>query len=186
MISTATMCRSKRAGIQSISRVFREYRDDLEWLANFLTGDEKIAAVCVIDACALAESRNLGLEDWSLERARLATMRSAVEIQRSRIAQLSQVYLRRSCIHGGHTALSQDSLELVMEESSVLVTRLDLLCRFALAICGIEKYSVEKAATFLGIDRTGLEGAYCAALQFLEVMGCEQFRQQNYFAAVCN
>lgn len=59
MISTATMCRSERTGIQSIARVFREYRDDLEWLANLLTSDEKVAAACVIDACALAESQDL-------------------------------------------------------------------------------------------------------------------------------
>jgi hypothetical protein len=31
-----------------------------------------------------------------------------------------------------------------------------------------------------------VEGAYCAALQFLEVIGYEQFREQNYFAAICN
>ena len=126
------------------------------------------------------------MDDWLLEWARLATMHSAMEIQGSRIKQLSHVYLQRPCIHGGHTALSQDSLELVIEQSSVLVTKLDVLCRCALVICGIEKYSVESAAALLAIDPASVEGAYCAALQFLEVIGCEQFRGQNSFAAICN
>jgi hypothetical protein len=41
---------------QQIGNVFTQYCDELEWLANFLTGDKNVAAACVIDACALAES----------------------------------------------------------------------------------------------------------------------------------
>jgi len=184
VISTATMYRSEWAGTQGIGRVFSEYRKELEWLANFLTGDEEIAAACIIDACALAESENPYFEEWKW--ARLATMCSAAQIQKSRITQLSQVYTRRPCIHAGHTALSQDSLEIVIEESSLLISRLDVLCRFALVICGIEKQSVGEAALFLGVDRTSVDGAYCAALNFLEVVSCEKFQEQNDFAAICN
>jgi DNA-directed RNA polymerase specialized sigma24 family protein len=61
-----------------------------------------------------------------------------------------------------------------------------VLCRCALVLCGIEKYSTREAALLLGIDYTSVESAYCAALQFLDVIGCEQFRQENEFAAVCN
>ena len=184
MISTATMSRSERAGDQGVGRVFSEYRKELEWLANFLTGDEKIAAACIVDACALAESENPYFEEWKW--ARLATMCSAVQIQKSRITQLSQVYMRRPCIHAGHTVLSKDSLEIVIQESSILISRLDVLCRFALVICGIEKQSAREAALFLGIDHTSVEGAYCAALDSLEVISCERFQEQNDFAAICS
>jgi hypothetical protein len=80
---------------EQVGRVFRQHREELEWLANFLTGDETIAAACLVDACALAESENPRLNKWLLEWARLATIRSAVQVQQKRIAQLSSAYLQR-------------------------------------------------------------------------------------------
>jgi len=186
MSSAATPFVSEHAGTQGIGKVFCQYREELEWLANLLTGDESVAVACVVDARALAESQTLGLEDWLLKWARLATIRSVVQVQRSRIAQLSLAYMRRPCTHGGHTALSQDSLELVIEESGFLISQLDLLCRCAIVICGMERRTTQEAALLLGIDAASVEGAYCAALQFLEVIGCEQFRQRDDFPAVCN
>ena len=79
-----------------------------------------------------------------------------------------------------------ESLELAIEKSSLLIRKLDVLCRCALVLCGIEKYSVEEAAHLLGIDYTSVQGAYCAVLEVLDVIGCEQFREENHFAAVCN
>jgi hypothetical protein len=61
-----------------IGRVFSQHREQLEWLANFLTGDETIAAACLVDACTLAESENSGCQEWLLNGACLATIRSAV------------------------------------------------------------------------------------------------------------
>jgi hypothetical protein len=113
-------------------------------------------------------------------------MRSAVEIQHSRIAQLSAVYKRRPCIHAGHEALSQDSLELVIEESNFLTSKLDVLCRYALVICGMEKKPASEAAVFLGVEPAVVESAYCNALDFLEVIGCEQLQRQDDLAAICN
>ena len=75
-----------------IGRVFSQHREELEWLANFLTGDETIAAACLVDACALAESENLGFDEWLPKCACLATIRSAVQIQQRRIVQLSFAY----------------------------------------------------------------------------------------------
>src|SRR5208283_1366149 len=49
-----------------VGRVFSQHREELEWLANFLTGDETIAAACLVDACALAESENPGFQEWIL------------------------------------------------------------------------------------------------------------------------
>jgi hypothetical protein len=169
-----------------VVRVFSQHREELEWLANFLTSDETIAAACLVDACALAESENPHLSEWLLEWARLATIRSAVQVQQKRIAQLSSAYLQRRCIHDGHPALSSDFVELLVEESCVLIPRLDVLCRCALVICGLEKRSTHEAALLLGVDQTSVEGAYCAGIKFLEVIGCEQVQRQNDSAAVYN
>jgi hypothetical protein len=169
-----------------VGRVFSQHREELEWLANFLTGDETIAAACLVDACALAESENPGFQEWLLNCACLATIRSAVQIQQRRIVQLSFAYKQRPCIHGGHTALSSDWREILVEESSVVIAKLDVLCRAALVICGLEKRSACEAAALLGIEPAGVEGAYCAAIKSLEVISCEQFRRRHDFAAVCN
>ena len=82
--------------------------------------------------------------------------------------------------------LSSDWCDVLLEESSVVCARLDILCRFALVICGLEKRSANEAALLLGVDPASVEGAYCAAIKSLEVIGCEQFQQQNEFAAVWN
>ena len=186
MMSAANDSVREPVAIENIGEIFSRHREELQWLADFLTGDEMVAEACVVDARALAESENPGFQEWMLEWARLATIRSAVQVQQKRIAQLSSAYLRRRCIHGGHAALSSDSVELLVEESCVLMARMDVLCRCALVICGLEKRSAHEAALLLGADRTSVEGAYCAAVKFLEVIGCEQFQRQNDFAAVCN
>jgi hypothetical protein len=185
-MSTASTRFPERLDSETVGGVFSQYREELEWLAGFLTGDEHIGAACVIDACALAESENPGFQGWLLEWARLATIRSTVQIQQRRIAQLSVPYVQHRCIHGGHPALSAESVQSLVEESRWIMRRLDVLCRFALVICGLEKRSAHEAAILLGVDRTSVEGAYCTAIELLEVIGCGQFRGQNEFAAVCN
>jgi hypothetical protein len=185
-MSTASKSYPERVDIETVSGVFSKYREELEWLATFLTRDEQIGAACVIDACALAESENPGFQEWLLEWARLATIRSTVQIQQRRITQLSSAYMQHRCIHGGHPALSADSVERLVEESSWIRRRLDVLCRFALVICGLEKRSAQQAASLLGVDRTSVEGAYCTAIKSLEVIGCGQFDRQNESAAMCN
>ena len=186
MISAANKIFPEPAASENVGNVFSQHREELEWLANFLTGDEMIAAACVVDAGALAESENPGFQEWLSEWACVATIRSAAQIQQRRIAQLASTYKQRPCIHGGHTALSSDWREILLEESNVLAARLDVLCRFALVICGLGKRSAHEAALLLGVDATSVEGAYCAAIKFLEVIGCEQFQRQNDFAAVRN
>jgi len=186
MMSTANDSFREPVITENMGRMFSQYREELQWLANFLTGDERVAAACVVDACALAESENPGFQEWLLEWGRLATIRSAEQVQQKRIAHLSSTYALRPCIHGGHAALASDSVELLVEESCVLMARMDVLCRFALVICGLEKRSAQDAALLLGVDQNSVEAAYCAAIKALEVIGCEQLQRQNDFAAVCN
>ena len=45
------------AGAEEIRTAFIENNQALTWLAEFLTGDEMIAAACVIDACNLSTRR---------------------------------------------------------------------------------------------------------------------------------
>ncbi len=184
MISAASICHS--TSIQIHGKVFSDYREELEWLANFLTGDEKLAAACVVDACTLAKSQNQDFQDWLLQWAHLGTIRSVVEIQHVRIAQLSVVYNQRPCNHGGHKALSQNSLDLLIGESDVLLSKLDVLCRCALVICGIGKKPAREAAELLGVDPGVVESAYCTALHVLEVLGCEELQREDNLAAICN
>ena len=68
----------------------------------------------------------------------------------------------------------------------MVFARLDVFCRFALVICGLEKRSAKEAALLLGVDPASVEGAYCTATKSLEVISCEQFQRQNDFAAVWN
>jgi hypothetical protein len=58
MMSAASRNLPEPPAREYIGRVFSQHREELEWLANFLTGDETIAAACLVDACALAESEN--------------------------------------------------------------------------------------------------------------------------------
>jgi len=186
MMSAASTNLQEAPAREYIGRVFSQHREELEWLANFLTGDETIAAACLVDACALAESENPCFQEWLLNCACMATIRSAVQIQQRRIVQLSFAYKQCPCIHGGHRALSSDWREILVEESSVVIARFDVLCRFALVICGLEKRSANEAAALLGIDPAAVEGAYCAAIKYLEVISCQQFQRQNDSAAVYN
>jgi hypothetical protein len=186
MISAASKSFTEPAVSEYVGTVFSQNREELEWLANFLTGDEKIAEACVVDACAPAELENPGLQEWPSKWASMSTIRSAAQIQQQRIAQLSSAYLQSGCIHGVHTVLFSDWCDVLLEESSIVCARLDIFCRFALVICGLEKRSANEAALLLGVYPASVEGAYCAAIKSLEVISCEQFQRQNEFAAVWN
>jgi hypothetical protein len=186
MIDAAITSLTESAISENVGGVLNQHREELEWLANFLHGDEKIAEACVVDACALAESVSPRAHDCLLKWACLAMIQSAVQMQQQRITQLAAAYKQRGCIHGGHTALSPDCRDVLVEESSVLIARLDVLSRFVLVICGLEKRSAYEAAVLLGIDRISVEGAYCAASKCLEIISCQRFQRQNDSAAVYN
>ena len=183
MIATNTQSCSGIAGFDGLGGILNQWNTELEWLASFMTGSATMAQVCVIDACRLAEMQSHGPDDLLLERARHGTIRTAIEIQRVRIAELASIYERRICPHFDHTALAPELLELVVAEDDLLVSKLDVLCRCALVICGIDKRPLQEAALLLGVSKSSVRAAYCAALQHLDVISCERFRE---CAAVCN
>ncbi len=156
------------ATTEDVCTTFTKHREELTWLAGFLTGDEQLAAACVVDACALAAASNNVFVDWLGCWARRATIRSAIEMQRLRIAQLAPAYKQRPCTHGWHPALPDEDLKFVVACSDGLCRQLDVLCRFALVMRGIEKYSALDAALMLGVTKSSLEAAYCEALHSLE------------------
>ena len=170
------------ASADEIRTAFTQHKQELIWLAEFLTGDEIMASACVIDARTRSENRNAITEEWFWTWPRETTIRSALDLQRVRIDQLASVYERRDRIHCQHASLSADAAELLTLEFDGVRLRLDVLCRFALILCGVEQRSVTEAAQLLGISKHAVEGAYCAALESLEVI-YSQFMLEAYGCA---
>ncbi len=186
MLRTTFQNRSRFASQEHIQEIFSEFCLEFEWLAYFITGDHSTAAACVVDACSLSRSHNHLFAEWLLQWARYATIRSALHTQSARIWQLSVNYPQPTCVHDKHGLLSADLVELLVPESDRLLNQLDVISRAALLICGIEKHSVTEAAVMIGVSSVCIRAAYCAGLQALEVLECEQFSQDHEFAAVYN
>ncbi len=174
------------ASAEEIRMAFIENKQALTWLAEFLTDDETIASACVIDALSLTERAFEIGKEWLWTWPRYATIHSALDIQRIRIAQLSPVYNRGDCIPAHHGALSQDMVGFVASESSTVRRQLDVLCRFVLILCGVEQRSSGEAALLLGISEQAVAVAYCAALESLEVIRCQSMLESGYCAALLN
>jgi hypothetical protein len=173
-ITTGIVTTSSRiASAEEIRTAFIENNQALTWLAEFLTGDEMIASACLIDACTLAECEYEIGQEWFWISVRDATIHSALDIQRSRIAQLSRVYDYGSCTHQHHAPLSQYMIGFVASESDAIRHKLDGLCRFVLILCGVEQRPPEEAALLLGISKHAVDVAYCAALESLEIIRCQ-------------
>lgn len=158
---------------EAIRGSFAEHQEELRWLAAFLTGNEEVAEACVVDACEFSQKLFELMPDRLPVSPAFAAIDSALEIQRARIAELSRTYERRLCPHSSHEQLPRESLEFVVMMSDVLGSRLDTLCRFVLIICGVEKFTWDETARWLGISALAVEGAYCAAVDALEVIDCE-------------
>jgi hypothetical protein len=187
IITSGTITTSSAvARAEEIRTAFIENKQALTWLAEFLTGDEMIASACVIDACNLTEREYAIEQEWFWTWPRSATIHSALDIQRSRIAQLSPGYDRRDCIHEYHAPLFQDMIEFVASESGAIRNRLDVLSRFVLILCGVEQRPSCEAARLLGISKHAVDVAYCAALDSLEVIWCEAILESGGCVAPFN
>jgi DNA-directed RNA polymerase specialized sigma24 family protein len=75
-------------------------------------------------------------------------------------------------------------LDLLYEKPEELALCLDVLCRAALVLIGLEHYSPSKSAQVLNISRIAVESAYCAALEFLEVT-CKMLMDSEVGARPC-
>jgi DNA-directed RNA polymerase specialized sigma24 family protein len=170
--------RESKANVQhattdAVREAFTEYREWLEWLALFLTGDEDQVAPCMADACALAATQTQVFLDWLEHWARRATILSALKMQQSRIAQLGAAYQGHPCAHREHASLAPGEIELLKARPLDLARRLDVLCRFSLVMRGIEEYSTKQSALMLGVSGASFDAAYCAALESLRMVKSE-------------
>lgn len=170
---------SRIASADEIRTAFTQHKQELTWLAEFLTGNEIMASACVIDARTQTENRNAVSEEWFWTWPRETTIRSALDLERGRIDQLASVYERRDRIHCQYASLPAGTAELLVIEFDAVQLRLDVLCRFVLMLCGVEDRSVTETAQLLRISRRAVEGAYCAALDALEVI-YSQFILESY------
>ena len=186
MIATPIESRNGIAYCEGIQQVLSRYCTELEWLAYFLTHDLMVARACVADACRLSLAKNHIFEESLLQWTRRATIRTAIELLGSRMSPSCSAHEANFCAHRKHLPLREDEVEVVVLEQNVLVRRLDVLCRCALVLCGIERHTANEAAALLGVSVSAVHGAYCAALQHLEVARFEGWRSMSPAAAVCN
>lgn len=170
---------------EEVGTAFCEHKEELAWLAVFLTQSAELAKVCLVDAFAIATAPSdvvaESLECWT----RSCTIRSAVEMQQSRISLLACIYERTPCRECNHDPLAPVPLDLLCDQPEELGLCLDVLCRAALVLIGIEHYSPSESAQILKISRTAVESAYCAALEFLEVLSCKMLMDSDIGAQPC-
>ena len=170
---------------EDVRQVFREQREELAWLAVFLTADAELAKACLVDAFALATAPKdvfaQSLERWT----RRCTVRSAIEMQQSRIALLASVYECVPYAHVDRAPLAPVALDLLYDKPEEVALRVDVLCRAALVLCGIERYSMTDSALLLGVSRAAVKAAYGAALDFLDILNCEMLMDSGVDGHAC-
>jgi len=157
------------ATVEDVRKIFADYHDALHWLAVFLIGDN-LAPACVIDACNIAERQGPVFHEWLAHWAARATLRCALQMQRTDVAELAPSYERFERVHAKRSPLSPKDLQLLVAESDVLPSRLDVLCRFVLFMHGIAKESCEEVAAQLRVSQSAVERAYCVASDTLHLM----------------
>lgn len=156
-----------------VRKAFREHSEELAWLAVFLTANTELAKVCLVDACAVAATPSDVCPEWLESWTRCCTIRSAVEMQQWCISLLASAYESTPCPHRDHAPLDPLVLDVLYGNPERFGRCLDVLCRAAVVLIGIEHYSPTESAHILKISRTAIEAAYCAALEFFEILHCE-------------
>lgn len=157
---------------EGIRAAFTKYQRELEWLAYFLSGREDLATKCVTRALALAVTKTVFV--YECEHCfRHAIILSALREQESRLIQLASIYQRHPCPHQDHGMLSAEEIVLLKTHPEDVVNRLDGLCRFALAMRGIDAYSPSQCGVILKVGRVAFDAAYCAAVESLKLIKYE-------------
>jgi len=157
------------ATVDDIRNVFGDYHNALHWLADFLTGDKKLADACVIDACAIALTQGPTFHEWLVQWAARATARCALQRQHAGIVELATTYETNEPIVEKLPPLSAEHFQMLVAHSAVIRPHLDVLCRFVLVYRGIAKDSCDAVAAELGISPNAVERAYSVALDALDL-----------------
>jgi hypothetical protein len=181
----AVSASSATASTEEVRVAFEEHKQELTWLAEFLTDDRFIASMCLAGGRRLSDNKNKennffpeNVEKWTQE----ATICSALELKRTRIAELASTYESLDPA-GADLPLRPDAIELVVRESDLIRLRLDSIGRFVLILRGIERHSVDFIACLLGISKHAVEAAYSHAIGLLEVIYCQTVLESYECAA---
>ena len=156
------------ATTDDIRRVFGDYHNALHWLALFLTGDDKLADSCLVDACTIAQTQTPVFHEWLVHWAARATLRCALRSQHARIAELATEYEKGEPVPGERPPLLVKYFRFLIRNSEDIHNQLDVLCRFVLVMRGIAKDSFEEVATQLGISARAVEQAYSVAFDTIQ------------------
>jgi len=164
------------ATVDDIRRVFGDYHNVLHWLALFLIGDMKIAEACVVDACSIAETQAALFHEWLIQWAARATLRCALQIQHSQIAEIASEYENLGAVYAKRLPLTAEHFQRLIENSKEVQDRLDVLCRFVLVLHGIARDSCDQVAAQLGVSQNTVERAYCIAFETLTLVSKDEGR----------
>ena len=102
------------ATVEDVRKIFADYHDALHWLAVFLIGDN-LAPACVIDACNIAERQGPVFHEWLAHWAARATLRCALQMQRTDVAELAPSYERFERVHARRSPLSPKDLQFLSQ-----------------------------------------------------------------------
>jgi hypothetical protein len=181
------MTRTKRsiyATVDDLRQIFTERREQLHWLALFLTGEETLANACLSHASLLAITPRQVIFDWREHWARRSIILTAAKIQQTQILQLAAAYRPRPCGHRGHLPLPGPELKILKELPHEIASRIDVFSRFALVMRGIENYSLHQTALMLEVSSAAVDAAYCAALASLNLLDAEA-SERNIATQLC-
>ncbi len=158
--------RTDQTAPENVYGVFDEQLEDLVWFAAFLVAHRDLMDVCLLDAVNIVVRHPRFSKDPGTWTHR-AVIESAIEMQQGRIATLGSIYARRTCWHARHTAIEPEELKRLTIQCPETLTRLDTLCRFALALRNVEDLSTAECAAMLHVSQAAVENAYCAGVEIL-------------------
>jgi hypothetical protein len=164
------------ATVDDIRKVFGDYHNVLHWLALFLIGDMRVAEACVVDACSIAETQVSLFHEWLIHWGARATLRCALQIQHSQIAEIASEYENHGAVYAKSPPLTAEHFQRLIENSEELHDCLDVLCRFVLVLHGIARDSCDQVAAQLGVSQNSVERAYCIAFETLTLVAKDEGR----------
>ncbi len=153
------------ASERDLRATFQSEHEHLVWLAMLITADEDSATSAVVDAATLSTGRNHPVfQDWLVQWARSATIRSAAALLRGEFKRCAQQHRRTQCEHVEHAPLSKEQVEVLHEIDRESIAELDPLARAVLVFRAIDHASLQDCALSLGVMRSDITAAYCRAL----------------------
>lgn len=160
--------RYRSASPDDVRRLFGDYRNVLTWLSMFLTRDKVLAEHSVVDACTIAEQQGELFHDWLIYWGARATVRIAYQQVHEEVTKLASEYALMAVQVEDQKPLSAEMLRVLVENSEVIASNLDVFCRFVLVLRGIAQDGFEDVARHLGSTVPATELAYSIGVASVE------------------